>query len=85
MRYSDHEQRQMDIESGAEMDRHAARRADRQVDIRTASYRILDETPGHVRFGVWINGGKCGDLTVRQEESVGFREMLDRAGFNYYG
>lgn len=62
-----------------------APKADRQVNIRSASYRIMDETPGHVRFGVWINGGKCGDLTVRQEESVGFREMLDRAGFNYYG
>jgi hypothetical protein len=85
MRYSDWEQRQMDIESGQELDRHAARKADRQVDIRSASYRILDETPGHVRFGIWVNGGKCGDLTVRHEESVGFREMLDRAGFNYYG
>jgi hypothetical protein len=53
----------------------------KQVDIRSASYRVLDETPGHVRYGVWINGGKCGDLTVGQSERVGFEEMMARGGF----
>ena len=56
---------------------------DKQVDIRSASYRILDDTPGHVRYGVWVNGGKCGDLTLRQEERVAFEEMMDRAGFRF--
>ena len=32
MRYSDHEQRQMDIKSGEELDRHAEHRAQRMVD-----------------------------------------------------
>lgn len=56
---------------------------DKQVDIRSASYRILDDTPGHVRYGVWVNGGKCGDLTLRQEERVAFEEMMRRAGFRF--
>lgn len=85
MRYSDHEQRQMDIESGAEMDRHAARKAAKQVDIRTASFRVMHDTPGHATYGVWVNGGKCGDLTVRQEERVAFEEMMLRAGFLFSG
>ena len=55
----------------------------KQVDIRSASYRVLDDTPGHVRYGVWVNGGKCGDLVVRQEERVGFMEMMGRAGFRF--
>ena len=55
----------------------------KQVDIRSASYRVLDDTPGHVRYGVWVNGGKCGDLTLRQEEHVAFEEMRDRAGFRF--
>ena len=55
----------------------------KQVDIRSASYRVLDSTPGHVRYGVWVNGGKFGNLTVRQEERVGFQEMMDRAGFRF--
>ena len=54
---------------------------DKQVDIRSASFRVLHETPGHVTYGVWINGGKCGDLVVRQEERIGFQEMMERAGF----
>lgn len=62
-----------------------ASKSERQVDIRSASYRILDDTPGHVRYGVWINGGKCGDLTVRQEERAGFDAMMDRAGFRFIG
>lgn len=53
----------------------------KQVDIRSASYRVLHDTPGHATYGVWINGGKCGDLTVRQEERIGFEAMMARAGF----
>lgn len=56
-------------------------KSEKQVEIRSASYRVLDETPGHVRYGVWINGGKCGDLTVRQEEVAGFEGMMRRGGF----
>jgi hypothetical protein len=57
-------------------------RGEKQVDARTASFRMMDETPGHIRYGVWINGGKCGDLTVRQEERVAFESMMERGGFN---
>jgi hypothetical protein len=54
---------------------------DRQIDIRTASFRVVHETPGHVTYGVWVNGGKCGDLVVRQEEDTAFRLMMVRGGF----
>ena len=54
---------------------------DSQVDIRSASFRILRSTPGHITYGVWINGGKCGDLVVRQEERVGLQIMMKRGGF----
>lgn len=80
MRYSDHEQRQMDIKSGEELDRHAERKA-KQIDLRSASFRVLHDTPGHATYGVWVNGGKCGDLTVRQEERVAFEIMMERGGF----
>lgn len=53
----------------------------KQVDIKTSSFRIVHETPGHVTYGIWINGGKAGDLTVRQNERVAFTHMLTRAGF----
>jgi hypothetical protein len=52
-----------------------------QIDIRSASFRVLQNTSAHVTFGIWINGGKCGNLTVRQEEYVGFQTMMRRAGF----
>jgi hypothetical protein len=51
-------------------------------DIRSASFRILYITPAHITYGVWINGGKCGDLTVRQEEHVSFEIMMRRGGFD---
>lgn len=57
--------------------------SEQQVDIRSASYRILRESPGHVVYGIWVNGAKCGDLTVRQQESVGFEQMMRRAGFDF--
>jgi hypothetical protein len=53
----------------------------RQEDIRRATFRVLHETPGHVTFGVWVNGGKCGDLTVRQTERVAFAQMMIVGGF----
>jgi hypothetical protein len=52
-----------------------------QIEARTASFRVLHETPGHVIYGVWLNGGKCGDLTVRQSERVVFQIMMKRGGF----
>jgi len=56
-------------------------KTDKQVDIRTASFRVMHETPGHVTYGVWANGAKCGDLVVRQEERVAFQAMMERGGF----
>lgn len=55
--------------------------SDKQVDIRTASYRLMHETPGHATYGVWVNGGKCGNLVVRQSERVAFEHMMVRGGF----
>ena len=43
------------------------------ISIRTASFRILHSTPGHATYGVWVNGGKCGALVVRQEDLRGTR------------
>ena len=56
--------------------------SEKQVEVR-GSYRILHETPGHTTYGVWINGGKSGDLTVRREEHAGFTALMSRAGFKY--
>ena len=53
----------------------------KQVDLHSASFRVLHETPGHVTYGVWVNGGKSGDLVVRQEERVAFQIMMERGGF----
>jgi hypothetical protein len=49
MRYSDHEQRQMDIASGQEMDRHAERRAARTLPSLLRDVRCNREpfTPAH--------------------------------------
>ena len=52
-----------------------------QVDIMSASFRLLHSTPGHSTYGVWINGGKCGDLTVRVGEQAGLVQKLKLAGF----
>jgi len=54
---------------------------DAQIDIRTASFRVLHDTPGHATYGVWINGAKCGDLTVRQSERAALEIMMTRGGF----
>lgn len=53
----------------------------KQIDIKRATYRIVHETPAHITYGVWANGGKCGDLTVRQEEKVAFETLLNQGGF----
>ena len=54
---------------------------DKQVDIRSASFRVLYSTSMHVTYGVWINGASCGDLIVMQEERIAFQEMMGRGGF----
>lgn len=51
--------------------------------IRTSSFRIVRSTPGHATYGVWVNGGKCGDLVVRQDEREGFESMMQQGGFAY--
>lgn len=53
----------------------------KQIDIKRATFRVVHESPGHTIFGVWVNGGKSGDLTVGNNEVVAFREMMSRAGF----
>lgn len=53
---------------------------EKQVDVR-GSFRVMHETPGHVTYGVWVNGGKAGELVVRQSERAGFALMMDRGGF----
>lgn len=55
----------------------------KQVDVR-ASFRMTSATPGHVTYGVWVNGGKSGELVVRQAERVGFEQMLERGGLVHH-
>ncbi len=54
---------------------------EKQTDVQSASFRIIHATPGHVTYGVWINNGKCGDLTVRLSERIAFEIMMQRGGF----
>ena len=51
--------------------------------IRTASFRIMHSTPGHATYGVWVNGGKCGHLVVRQDEREAFESMMQIGGFKF--
>lgn len=51
--------------------------------IRTASFRLVRSTPGHAAYGVWVNGGKCGDLVVRQDEREAFEVMMQHGGFAF--
>lgn len=51
--------------------------------IRTASFRIMHSTPGHATYGVWVNGGKCGDLVVRQDGREAFEAMMQTGGFTF--
>lgn len=53
----------------------------KQIDIKTASYREMHKTPGHIIYGFWINGGKSGELTIRVEEEIAFISRMNRAGF----
>lgn len=53
----------------------------KNISIQKASFHLLYDTPGHSTFGIWVNGGKCGDLTVRREEATALRERLLLAGF----
>lgn len=64
-------------------DRRAVGRMASPTDVAllTASFRPLRETPGHITYGVWFNGGKCGDLVLRQNEARAFEEAMQRAGF----
>jgi hypothetical protein len=56
----------------------------KQVEIRSASFRLLHRTPGHATYGVWINGGKCGNLVVRLEEEHGLCSLLSLGGFQHF-
>lgn len=51
--------------------------------IRTASFRVIRSTPGHATYGVWVNGGKCGDLVVRHGEREAFEVMMQHGGFAF--
>lgn len=52
-----------------------------QVDIRRATYRVMHQGPGHTTYGFWVNGGKAGELTVRNEEVVGFQQLISHWTF----
>lgn len=54
---------------------------EKQAAIETASFRVLHSSPGHVTYGVWVNGGKCGELVVRVSEHVAFEQRMKIAGF----
>lgn len=51
----------------------------KQIDIKKATFRRLHQSPGHSTYGVWVNGGKCGDLVVRNDESIAFEQLMRRA------
>lgn len=50
-------------------------------EFKSASFHKLHQSPGHATYGVWINGGKSGDLVVTIEEADPFERMMKRAGF----
>ena len=54
------------------------------VIVTRITYRLLRDTPGHATFGIWINGAKSGDLTVRQNERASFERWMQWAGFEEY-
>ena len=63
MRYSDHEQRQMDIASGHELDRHAMRRRDKAAEAGARLCPTCDGTGAvqddpEVR-GAYVECHKC--------------------------
>lgn len=51
--------------------------------IQSSSFRLMRSTPGHATYGVWVNGGKCGDLVVRQDEREAFEAMMQQGGFAF--
>lgn len=45
-----------------------------------------DEANGtHTRFTVFMNGGNCGQLTMREDEAVYFHELLGRSNYRILG
>jgi len=54
-----------------------------QIEIKRATYRCTHASPGHLTFGVWINGGKSGELVVGLSEERAFHQMMERAGISY--
>ncbi len=54
-----------------------------QIDIASSSFRLLHTSPGHYTYGVWVNGGKCGDLVVRISEVVAFEQRMRAAHFTH--
>lgn len=48
--------------------------------IERITYRITDETPAHIRFSLWVNGGLIcspGGICLRTEE---FKPFVDKLG-----
>lgn len=58
---------------------------EKQIDVARATFRVMHETPGHFTYGFWVNGGKCGELTVRADERIAFEQMMQRGGFVFRG
>lgn len=54
---------------------------EKQIDITRATFRMLKISPGHVTYGIWINGGKSGELVVSVSEVHALETMLLRGGF----
>lgn len=53
----------------------------KQIDISTATFRVMHESPGHVTYGFWVNGAKCGDLVVGVEQRNSFENYMTRGGW----
>ena len=52
-------------------------------EFKSASFRLTNLTPRHATYGVWINGGKSGNLVVTVDERDPFERMMQRAGFEH--
>lgn len=47
-----------------------------------ASFQIVNDTPEHAIFRIWINGHEAGDLTVRQSDRLAFKGRLLISAFH---
>lgn len=50
--------------------------------IKTATFRVVHESPGHITYVFWVNGAKCGDLVVGVDQRYEFESMMLTGGWD---